>query len=222
MRIESKYNIPIDKKQFIINDLYTLGFTKDSFCNDGTYKVNSIYFDDLNFSDYFDKLNGIYKRKKIRFRFYGYNFSTLNLEVKHKLGIFSWKKIKVFTSDDYEDYIKNRSGKINDYFASHFNEYLEPKIFISYNRYALANNFLNQRVTFDADLSWHANLKCADLNKIIKYPFSYNYPQMNILELKLNNLYSDSLSSLIKKYNLKWIENSKYEIALSNFMNILL
>ena len=56
-------------------------------------RVNSIYFDDANYSSIIENLDGVSKKKKIRIRWYGEEDKLINpiLEIKSKKG-FEVKK----------------------------------------------------------------------------------------------------------------------------------
>ncbi len=73
MRLEYKYIVPSNKLESLRNAL--LPFVQyDPYSNirgDKQYTVKSIYLDSRNLKDYRDKIDGVYKRKKVRIR--GYN-----------------------------------------------------------------------------------------------------------------------------------------------------
>ena len=52
---------------------------------DGTYFINSLYFDSVGCKDFFDKDLGAYDRKKMRIRNYGYDLDWAHFEMKRKL-----------------------------------------------------------------------------------------------------------------------------------------
>ena len=61
-----------------------------------TRRINNVYFDDINYSNYFDNVEGNLNRKKVRIRWYGDTFTdVINpvLEVKLKKGTLG-KKVK--------------------------------------------------------------------------------------------------------------------------------
>ena len=63
-------------------------------------KVNSIYFDDLNFSSVRENLDGVSNKKKIRVRWYGVKNKLIkpHLEIKSKKVQKHQKKIMLLTS----------------------------------------------------------------------------------------------------------------------------
>ena len=57
-------------------------------------KVNSIYFDDINYSSILENLDGVSSKKKIRVRWYGSQNKLINpiLEIKSKKGFVTKKE----------------------------------------------------------------------------------------------------------------------------------
>lgn len=54
---------------------------KDPFGNrNNLYLVRSLYFDDINNSAYYEKLNGVEKREKYRIRIYNFKKDIIKLE----------------------------------------------------------------------------------------------------------------------------------------------
>ena len=69
---------------------------------DGTYFINSLYFDSVGCKDFFDKDLGAYDRKKMRIRNYGYDLDWAHFEMKRKLDIWEYKdKVKISKDEFY-------------------------------------------------------------------------------------------------------------------------
>ncbi|KPL72080.1 hypothetical protein ADN00_16540 [Ornatilinea apprima] len=58
-----------------------------------TRRVNNLYFDTHSQDMFNDHIAGTFERRKLRFRWYGENFSPAfgQLELKHKQGMIGWK-----------------------------------------------------------------------------------------------------------------------------------
>ena len=56
----------------------------DSYNGTNTYMVRSLYFDTIYHDDYFEKMAGVERRRKIRLRIYDVNSPTAKLEIKEK------------------------------------------------------------------------------------------------------------------------------------------
>ena len=58
-------------------------------------RINSLYFDTIDFNSLEESMEGFSTRSKVRLRWYGKqkSLTTATLEIKRKKGIFSWKKL---------------------------------------------------------------------------------------------------------------------------------
>ena len=64
----------------------------DKHNGDEGYRIRSLYFDTLEDSDYEDKEDGVYLRKKIRLRIYDPMSEYAMLEMKQKQGEYQRKR----------------------------------------------------------------------------------------------------------------------------------
>lgn len=84
-REEKKFLIHIEdflKKSHTLDQL----LTQDEHNGVHGYTIRSLYFDTIEDNDFFEKLNGIETRRKIRLRCYDPNGDTAVLEMKQKQG----------------------------------------------------------------------------------------------------------------------------------------
>ena len=164
--------------------------------------INSIYFDDENFKNYFDSEEGTVPRKKIRFRFYGdakkINFENKfvgKIEIKETHQNFRLKKGLDTEAKNYY-FLKKIVNKT-------FNKKLNGVCMISYRRHYYENKDI--RFTYDE------NIKCNNLKSLNNYFFDRNvveakFKNPNILEL--NSIFGD-----------KVVRFSKYSMAISKLYN---
>ena len=119
IRIEKKYVFGKYKEDFLKTTLLENGFVKFF----SPRKITSIYLDTLNFDFAKDNINGVSKRKKIRFRWYNDDLSNIFLEEKNKQN-FQVKKniLKIPVSvnrksiiSDLEDYFNRLNKNYNDF-----------------------------------------------------------------------------------------------------------
>ena len=110
-RIEKKFVLGKYKEDYLKKILIISGFRK-SF---SSRYVSSIYLDTLNFDFAKDNINGVSKRKKIRFRWYNDDYSNIYLEEKNKQN-FLVKKIvnKTTNFESNEKLVQN----LKIYFSS--------------------------------------------------------------------------------------------------------
>jgi SPX domain protein involved in polyphosphate accumulation len=118
-RIEKKFVFGKFYESNIIKILLTNGFT-ETF---SSRKINSIYLDTQNFDFAKDNINGVNKRKKIRFRWYNNNLNEIFLEEKNKQNFQVNKivsKIPFLVDKDYivrdlKRYLDKNKNKVSNY-----------------------------------------------------------------------------------------------------------
>jgi len=165
--------------------------------------INSIYFDDENFKNYFDSEEGTVPRKKIRFRFYG-NVKKIDfdnkfigkIEIKETHQNFRLKKGLNTEAKNYY-FLKKIVNRI-------FSKKLKGVCMITYRRHYYENKDI--RFTYDE------NIKYNNLKSLNNYCFDKNiveakFKNPNIFEL--NNLFGD-----------KVVRFSKYSMVISKLYNL--
>jgi len=92
--------MPLDRMQFedLLPSLYKLGLYPSTPFPDR--RINSVYYDSANFSDYIDNTSGIGARRKTRIRWYNGDLSKLTLEQKIKSGKASRKETEKLGNAD--------------------------------------------------------------------------------------------------------------------------
>jgi SPX domain protein involved in polyphosphate accumulation len=179
-------------------------------------KVNSIYFDNVDFSSVRDNLAGISQRNKLRLRWYGDQENSLPFfEVKTKNGRLGYK-----TSCPLKSLGSNLSKLNIDKIASKcikdlakqdvvFDEHLVPTLKVSYEReYYETHNGI--RITIDQDIKFsdtqlHSML---DENMSIPYPFK-------VMEVKFKPDMKEVVAELIRSLHITPKRHSKYLIGLA-------
>jgi len=220
LRYERKYEFNIQDKKILEGLLLCQKF-KEAFPK---RNVNSIYYDDDDFSLFRDAEYGISNRQKIRIRFYDDGKSGLNLEKKNRQGEFNWKDFEEINYND-DSNILNLSTKYINHLEKNIiipktlNIKFKPKIIVSYERnyFVSSDGFL--RATLDN------NIKYLDIN-----PNSDNlefrrmrYLEHAILEIKYDSNYSPEIKiieAIVDKLNLILSRSSKYCKGISLLYNI--
>ena len=234
MRLEYKYLISNNILNRLRSDL--LPFVEyDKHLNNGKqdYTVRSIYFDNRKLDYYYDKIEGIKTRKKLRIR--GYNFkpgkNLIFLEIKKKTDNYVYKNrtpllfenlnqlletgdVEKFVSDQYRE---NESVDDGKRFFYHFiNKSLRPIVLVVYEREAFTCKFDSRlRITFDMNLRYSPFPAIEDL-----YADDNQYKVLvnsTILELKFNRNKPTWLQNIINKYELSRQSLSKYVICLDDY-----
>ena len=82
-RYELKYVISNQAAELLKQQLKALMETDShSVSDEYSYMIRSLYFDDINSSAYFDKLDGVEYRSKYRMRIYNNSKDVIKLECK--------------------------------------------------------------------------------------------------------------------------------------------
>ena len=93
-RFEFKYIIPDALGSTIESEMREF-MQVDPFCSEllsQAYLVRSIYFDDLNYGDYYEKIDGLMQREKYRIRTYGRSpGAPVFLEIKGRRNNYCYK-----------------------------------------------------------------------------------------------------------------------------------
>lgn len=140
----------------------------DSNGENGTYRISSLYFDDVYATAYNDKLMGLDVRKKYRIRFYNLSPDFIRLEVKEKKGDLVCKRSVPLNREEYEAIVggdrrflgeQRFSGTAGEeFYLSDRAVLLRPSVLVDYVREAYICAAGNVRITFDMSLKTSAEL----------------------------------------------------------------
>ncbi len=186
--------------------------------NTDGYIIRSLYFDSLDDIDYYDKLGGELKRKKIRLRLYDGSDDLIKLEMKNKYDIHQLKESLIISKKDCEELINENYEVLLNYecdFASKLYTILrtdiyKPKVIIEYKRIAYMTKN-NTRITFDFDIKSSENVKNF-LDKDINYNYLTNKLDI-VLEVKFDRFLEPYIGNIIDKYSTRNQSISKYVIG---------
>lgn len=230
MYLEYKYLIPVTKFQKIKNEIIPyLVPDKNTLKNKREYTVRSLYFDSPKLKYYFEKIDGVKNRKKIRIRIYDNDAAgkIAFLEIKRKNGDYVSKSRapllyqdlnRLFEIRDVKNLIicneSNKAIENAKLFLSYLiQDNLRPVSLITYEREAFISKFDNSlRITFDKNLRFlsSANYKNMfeekKLQKVLKNKI--------IIEIKFKHSIPGWLRNIIIKYGLNRRSVSKYVICM--------
>ena len=194
------------------------------------YLVRSLYFDNDEYSNFFEKVDGVKVRKKFRLRSYDKDLSSKNpvfFEVKGRAHDRIIKKrvwmdkndIKYFeTLNNLEELNKKykNDSLIKDFIYDVKKKNIKPKIMIDYNRRPLINKFgLYFRLTFDSDLITTKTNYLFENKERFKFPLQYK-PGNSILEVKFERSIPAWFHRIIQSYNLNRRSISKFVLGVCN------
>lgn len=232
MRYEYKYFVHNSKlEQF--RQMVLPFVDLDDFAEAGgnsQYTVRSIYFDTPRYDYYFEKVEGIKNRKKVRLRGYDdeHEDNTVFLEIKRKYNIPIIKYRAPVTFKDAQIMLKekNINGQIlfgdtfpkgiensKRFFYQLFSRNLRPVVLVVYEREAYLSKFDSSvRITLDKNLRSKAYPSIEELyqEEKIKSTLSDHF----ILEVKFNRSFPGWLNPIISRFGLRKQSASKYVISM--------
>lgn len=193
-RFEDKYSIQDKALSGILSYLKRFGKSDIHSDNQGSYIVQSLYFDTDNLKTYHDYKNGKTKRFKVRVRSYNHEAFS-KLEYKFKENRLSYK-----VTEPWNGELGTMIPRIPD-----LRQYrLSPVLYTRYRRYAFDMDGF--RVTLDTEIGF--------AKFILSSEPLYRQIKKKILEIKGMGDYPDSVRKLLTDYNLKRESISKYATAV--------
>ena len=149
-RVEKKFVLGKYQEDFLKKILITNGFTKYFVPRE----ISSIYLDTLNFDFAKDNINGVSKRKKIRFRWYNDDYSKIYLEEKNKQNFFVKKNIsKAIDFVTKKDLVQNLKEYLLNLDKIHNNFNYQFILKTNYLRSYWISNDKKIRATIDTNLN---------------------------------------------------------------------
>ena len=203
--------IPMDQTQFVelFQSLYQLSIYPHKIHPDR--KISSIYFDDLDLTDYADNVAGISNRTKKRIRWYNDDCSMIALENKVKNNRFSTKSIQRL--DNPNGHCPHTLEGINAIRAANRNvtngllaENLLPVLWVEYDRqYFMLERDI--RLTIDLNQSFRR-----------AYPFSMtdscSSPVFAVAEIKFPASLRTEAQHFLRQLPFRVFRHSKYVIGM--------
>jgi len=222
-RFEFKYILTIQQAKELKEQLKNY-LILDPYCyNSRDYVITSLYYDSLDFQCYWEKVNGIKFRKKLRIRFYETEDyptedSIVFVEIKQRYDkTIQKRRVEMKYRDALmlcnEKIIPKHDEKdtpvIEEILAMVEKKNLQPTLITSYFRHAYIGKDYDfgLRVTFDSNVRYRIN----DLNLASKNTGRFLIsPDRIILEIKANEKVPLWLTELIGYNNYRLIRISKY------------
>lgn len=216
MRTEKKYSISLEAGRQLSGRLSRVLQRDGNGGRDG-YQVRSLYFDSIYDDDYFDKVNGLECRKKIRLRIYAPDQDWAKLEVKQKQGAVQVKKSLTVSRKTASQLITGNYSvllELGDGFATQLYQILEcglyrPKCIVEYRRDAFVGRANNTRITVDAELKAGRDVQSfwdfePELHPLLGSP---------TLEVKYDGFLLDPYREILGVSGMPELSLSKYEMA---------
>ena len=127
---------------------------------DGTYHIQSLYFDDLGDSALLQNYSGVSRREKFRIRMYNGDPATLHLEKKCKVAGLGKKyscsmkpaELQRLLDGDLTWMMDDARPLLQELYCRMRTELLRPRTIVAYRREPYIYGPGNVRVTFDYDI----------------------------------------------------------------------
>jgi VTC domain. len=218
MRYELKMTFPKEKRDWVLECLSESEFgIREIFMQ---RKVNNIYLDTLNYSDFLGNFHGDAARPKFRIRWYGDSFTNVKnpvLEMKYKQGLLGGKKTMAFPpfrSDEtfcwseVRQTLQKQMRAIPAEEVYLLNEVLarDPVLFSAYERRYFETFSGKCRVTLDWDLVYY-NPEIAFAGRDDLFASKDN---IVVVEVKCEEDASKDAQKLVNALGFRLTKNSKY------------
>ncbi len=176
----------------------------NSYNNDNSYLIRSLYFDNENSDAYYEKMDGVEYRKKYRIRIYNFDDKFIRLECKYKHNnmtskdqILIDKELCSKIIDGKIDGIDLTKDNLLRQFALDYRlNRLEPSIIVDYNRVAFTYHVSEVRITFDSQIkSGMYNYNLFDKNATT---YSVIDDNQMVLEVKFNEILPESIALILQ------------------------
>jgi len=219
-RYEIKYVVPAFKLQRLVPDLL-LTMDRDAYVSGaGFYRVSSLYFDTPGLDCYWNKLDGLLYRRKLRIRIYpdrpdGPAFveikQRVNRTVQKRRLAMSLQDAYALCSGKYFQLSEADDQAVADevhYLVTVLR--LAPKNIISYNRRAFVGRFVDAglRLTFDTMVK--ARWAGFDLHQQNRKMMLAYTPGLAIMEVKANERIPHWLVNTLARHQCTLTRVSKY------------
>lgn len=181
-----------------------------------SYRVNSVYFDSEDLKAFWEKVDGIKFRRKVRVRYYGPAVpEEAYIEIKQKIDRTTQKRRSLFpyrslvsSLVDHRDW-PTPTPVLDEVRLLCYSNRLEPRILISYDRDAYVGDLdPGLRVTFDTNCRFSRH-RLFHPGPVVRHPY-FLHPAQTILEVKFNHLVPGWLVSMIRRFDLTTQRISKY------------
>lgn len=217
-RHELKYTLSKADDYILSQRLCKLFLHDNNSNSNGSYCVNSLYFDTPYDNAIRQKIDGVNCREKFRIRYYDNDFSFIRLEKKFKQNGLSKKYSAKITVEQVEKILQenidfllyNNEPLFNELYSKMKGQLLEPKTIVSYEREAFVYEPGNVRITIDRNLHTGLNslnfldssVCCADVSE-----------QVSILEVKYDKFLPDIVQIAVQVPNSRITTFSKYAVC---------
>ena len=216
LRTEDKYLISYEEYILLRQRLNQI-LQHDNNNPNQHYKISSVYFDDINNSDYWSSVYGNPIRSKFRVRMYDDNPSLIKFEKKTKI-YNQCKKDSCRISQEQLRHLLNGENDLlfanekdgQQLFLIFRRRALVPKVIVSYMREAFVYPTGNVRITFDMDMMYSSHCESFGVSNENYY---YADDKGIVMEVKYDQFMPNFLINILELGHFNAVSNSKYCIC---------
>ena len=184
----------------------------------GSYRIRSLYFDNLADKALREKIDGVNEREKFRIRYYNEDTSLIHLEKKVKRNGLGYKVSETLTREEAQRIVDGDTlwmassgrGLLIELYSKMKAQGLRPQTIVDYTRIPFVYAPGNVRVTIDENI--RTGLRCTDFLN----PDCVTIPageQVIILEVKWDEYLPTIIRRAVQVKNRRATAFSKYEIC---------
>lgn len=229
-RFELKYIVSLETAEKLKKEILKYA-KRDSYGGEsGKYWLSSLYYDSPKFKYYWEKIDGLRYRKKLRIRWYedenGLNDdSIVFLEIKQRVDRviqkrripITYKEARLFCDEGIIPKVDDEYDKkvLEEMYEMIKLNNLEPKVITSYNREAFVGSRydIGFRLTFDNFVGYSYRNLDMNLRSADGFMIPPNY---SIMEIKTNECLPYWVTEMVSRNQLKLIRISKYCEGINN------
>jgi hypothetical protein len=222
-RFELKYLITLQQAERFKSALRAYLVPDEHGNNNGCYAVSSLYYDSPGFRCYWEKLDGLKVRRKLRIRWYETGEvlteeTPVFLEIKQRVDRVTQKRRAILSYGDalrlcndrqIPDHAPDDEAIIEEVFVFLWQYNPRPASIVRYDRQAFIGTDydIGLRVTFDTSLSFQSHPL-----HLHEQPSGLPMLRANlvVMEVKVNERIPYWLTEMIAAHNLQLIRFSKY------------
>ena len=196
---------------------------KNSVNLDNTYFIRSLYFDDINSTAYYEKIDGVLYRKKYRIRMYNNDSSFIRLERKWKHNNMTSKDQLKISKENCINLLTNQFDNIDKELLNHslMKEFitdikvfgLKPSVIVDYKRLAYTYPISEVRITFDEKIK--SGLYNCNLFNMDRMTYDVIDNDEVVLEVKFNEVLPEHISIILQTIPMYRQAVSKFALCRS-------
>lgn len=232
-RFELKYLLTLQQAEHFKSALRPFMIPDNHGYSKGRYSLSSLYYDSPDYRCYWEKVDGLLVRRKLRLRHYEDSaiFSDetpVFVEIKQRVDRVTQKRrvilpyceaLRLCNDRQIPEHAPEDRAVIEEIYAFVWQYNLSPASLVRYDRQAFVGTDYDPglRVTFDTSLTFQ-------VHPLHLHEPSYGLlmlpPNQVVLEIKVNERIPNWLADMIAKFNLKLIRTSKYCLSIEAARNM--